>query len=155
MRIQTPPDDGSLHRLTIFDLKHEAHGLIDHLVLHGKSRGWVYNELRKRLDVPFGFEHLAKMSTMTQVQKAIFVLKEMKREQKHEAKLRRKKNQPPRELKPIVVSDRKRKNILNQRQIREALDRLKLENEAKRVREERLSKYPQWMHKLLEMFWFC
>lgn len=103
MRSKAPPDEVGLRGLTIYDLKAEAHDLIDHLVFHGRHRNQVYAELRYRLNVPEGYEHIGKMAAMSQVQKAIVVLKEMRREQKVAArerkrareKLEREKNPPP------------------------------------------------------------
>lgn len=63
----------------IFELKFEAHGLIDELVMLGVSRNRVYKNLRYRLRVQNGYEHLARMSTMSQVESAIIQLKSMLR----------------------------------------------------------------------------
>lgn len=63
---------------TIFDLKSDAHMLIDEILSYGVPKNRVYKMLRYRLQVPYGMEHISKMATMTQVERAIDVLKSMR-----------------------------------------------------------------------------
>lgn len=90
----------------IFELKHEGHGLIDELVMLGIPRYKVYQQLKCRLKVPDGYEHFARMSTISQVQKAITVLRDIKRARKSYLKRRREKEirlQPKKIVKPDVL----------------------------------------------------
>lgn len=78
----------------IFELKHQGHGLIDELVLRGIPRHRVYKQLREKLGVQDGFEHFARMSTISQVERAIRVLREMRNERRRSLKKRKSTSQP-------------------------------------------------------------
>lgn len=66
----------------IFELKFTAHDEIEQLVSLGFDRSDIYKRLKTALRVPAGYEHLARMSTISQVEKAIKVLRYIKGQRK-------------------------------------------------------------------------
>lgn len=84
-------------RPDIFELKYEAHDLIDTLVRLGLHKNYVYGKLRANLGVPPGMEHFGSMATMTQVEAGIRELKKMKTVRLKEIRKKRLQNKPKKE----------------------------------------------------------
>ena len=135
----------------IFELKSDAHGLIDDLVRYGRKRNGIYNELRGRLNVPYGMEHMKKMATIAQVENAIVALKVMKSQarRRHKAKI---KNLPPvpahsipKPISPIIpVKNRRNKWMLPR------AERLIALKEMKRI--EKIKRFPSILRPLVSIF---
>lgn len=67
-----------LERKQLFELKADAHDLIDELVAIRIPKPVIYNRLRIAMSVPNGFEHFGRMATVSQVEKGIEALTKMK-----------------------------------------------------------------------------
>lgn len=124
----------------LFEMKGKAHDLIDEIVVLGKSKDWVYAELKKRLKCNDGKEHMREMKTYEEVERAIICLDQM--------------------VKQVASRKPKRKQKLNARQRREdalALKRVKREvfreEMAKAAKINRIvARYPRFMQKFVRNF---
>lgn len=105
---------------TIFDLKSEAHMLIDDILSYGIKKNVIYHSLAYRLKVPLEMAHIGRMATMTQVEKAIVALTSMRNREEQNWYIKQKKLKKAESLarhlatnkKPTILPITEQKRIL-------------------------------------------